>query len=99
MTPRLAGAAISANVTGGTTLAIPTPRPEIKRPMNNNGRFPEQVSAAPIKKKTLFANSVHFRPFTSDGLLPIKQPIQAPMTIKDVAREASAKENKNVNMW
>lgn len=90
MTPRLAGAAISDNVTGGTTLETPTPIPEIKRPINNNGRFPEQVSAAPTKKKILFANKVHFRPFTSDGLLPIKQPIQAPMTINDVARDASA---------
>jgi hypothetical protein len=59
--------------------------PNTNLPTNNDGLLPRAVKTAPTKKKILFAKQVHLLPFNSEGLLPIKHPIQAPTTMREVA--------------
>ena len=66
----------------------------MKRPINKVYKFPKLHKIAPTMKNTLFHNKVKRLPFNSDGLLPIKHPIQAPKMVKEVDTWASTKDSK-----
>lgn len=58
-------------------------------PMNNADRLPLADNAAPMMNIALLESKVVFRPYFSEGKVAIRQPIQPPMTVKDVANDAS----------
>jgi hypothetical protein len=79
------GEAISFSNTGGTTVEIPKPIPEINLPINKQGRFPRAARIAPTIKNELLKRRVNLLPFLSDGIEPNIHPIHPPMTSKAVA--------------
>jgi hypothetical protein len=64
--------------------------PETNLPRINAYKFPLADIPAPTIKNKLFPSRATLRPYFSDGLLPIRQPIQAPKTTAELARDASA---------
>lgn len=91
MVPLASGVAISESNTEGTPLAIPTPSPEMRRPMKSAYKLPEADKAEPTMKKSELNNKVMRLPYCWDGPLAIKLPIQAPRMVREVATCASTK--------
>ncbi len=58
-------------------------------PMKKAYKLPHADNAPPIKKNKELYNIVFFRPYSSEGALPTREPTQAPNTRTPTAAEAS----------